>query len=171
MGKHTKQRAETGIYPVWNCRYADCYVLHLPLRPSPKPRPADRSSILLLHGSERTMNSLNILSARVSPPQTPSPSRSNSFGNIFSSATETESRRNSREDILDEKAEYPSDNPELDQEDDRTVHEETPLLDKETSETKDPESKAVARVLLESEGRSRAKRAFLHTRRHRDCLL
>ena len=31
------------------------------------------------------MNSLNILSARVSPPQTPSPSRSNSFGNIFSS--------------------------------------------------------------------------------------
>ncbi|KAG4436013.1 hypothetical protein IFR05_008490 [Cadophora sp. M221] len=85
------------------------------------------------------MNSLNILSARVSPPQTPSPSRSNSLGNILSSATGTESRRNSREDILDEKSEYPSDNPEADQEDDRTVHEETPLLDKEDCEVKDAE--------------------------------
>ncbi|KAH7356551.1 NLI interacting factor-like phosphatase-domain-containing protein [Rhexocercosporidium sp. MPI-PUGE-AT-0058] len=86
------------------------------------------------------MNSLNILSARVSPPQTPSPSRSNSLGNILSSATGTESRRNSREDILDEKSEYPSDNLEADQEDDRTVHEETPLLDKEDREVKTPES-------------------------------
>ncbi|KAK0106999.1 Nuclear envelope morphology protein 1 [Cadophora gregata] len=85
------------------------------------------------------MNSLNILSARVSPPQTPSPSRSNSFGNIFSSATGTESRRNSQEDILEEKAEYPCDNPEGEQEDVRIVHEETPLLDKEASEVKDPE--------------------------------
>ncbi|KAH7407851.1 NLI interacting factor-like phosphatase-domain-containing protein [Cadophora sp. MPI-SDFR-AT-0126] len=82
------------------------------------------------------MNSLNILSARVSPPQTASPSRSNSFGNIFSSATGTEARRNSREDISEEKAESPSDNPEADQEDDRIVHEETPLLGKEASEVK-----------------------------------
>jgi CTD nuclear envelope phosphatase 1 len=40
---------------------------------------------------------------------------------------------------LDEKSEYPSDSPEADQEDDRTVHEETPLLDKEDREVKDSE--------------------------------
>lgn len=40
---------------------------------------------------------------------------------------------------MDEKSEYPSDSPEADQEDDRTVHEETPLLDKEDREVKDSE--------------------------------
>ncbi|CZT45059.1 related to nuclear envelope protein NEM1 [Rhynchosporium secalis] len=85
------------------------------------------------------MNSLNILSARVSPQQTPSPTRSNSLGNILSSATGTESRRNSGEYFLDEKSDYPSDSHDADQEDDRSVHEETPLLDKEEADVKGTE--------------------------------
>jgi CTD nuclear envelope phosphatase 1 len=79
------------------------------------------------------MNSLNIISARVSPPQTPAPSRSNSYGNILSSATVTESRRNSRGAIVSEKADDATDAPEADEDDDRIVHEETPLLQKEGS--------------------------------------
>jgi len=81
---------------------------------------------------DRTMNSLNILSARVSPPQTPAPSRSNSYGNILPSASATESRRNS-EEILSEKTEDPGDAPDEDHDDDVTVYEETPLLEKETN--------------------------------------
>jgi CTD nuclear envelope phosphatase 1 len=50
------------------------------------------------------MNSLNILSARVSPPQTPAPSRTNSYGNALSLAGSTELRRSSREDVDNEKA-------------------------------------------------------------------
>ena len=50
------------------------------------------------------MNSLNILSARVSPPQTPAPSRTNSYGNALSLAGSTEARRSSREDVDNEKA-------------------------------------------------------------------
>ena len=74
------------------------------------------------------MNSLNILSARVSPPQTPAPSRSNSYGNILASATVAESRRNSRGAIFSEKADDAGDAPEPDDEDDRIVQKETPLL-------------------------------------------
>jgi CTD nuclear envelope phosphatase 1 len=83
------------------------------------------------------MNSLNILSARVSPPQTPAPSRSNSYGNLLSSAEGSGSRRNSREDILNEKVEG-SDGIE-DINDDRAVDEETPLLDKESNQNSSPE--------------------------------
>src|SRR5271167_3366793 len=50
------------------------------------------------------MNSLNILSARVSPPQTPAPSRSNSYGNALSLAGATETRRVSKENAGNEKA-------------------------------------------------------------------
>jgi CTD nuclear envelope phosphatase 1 len=78
------------------------------------------------------MNSLNILSARVSPPQTPAPSRSNSYGNILSSTTLTESRRNSRGDI-NEKTEGTSDSPDAENEEDSPFNEETPLLKKEDS--------------------------------------
>jgi len=49
------------------------------------------------------MNSLNILSARVSPPQTPAPSRTNSYGNALSLAGSPEVRRSSREDVDNEK--------------------------------------------------------------------
>ena len=83
------------------------------------------------------MNSLNILSARVSPPQTPAPSRSNSYGNILSTATVTESRRNSREDILNEKTEVADETQDAGDENDEAVHEETPLLDVEKSESQD----------------------------------
>ncbi|POS86456.1 hypothetical protein EPUL_001708 [Erysiphe pulchra] len=49
------------------------------------------------------MNSLNLLSGRVSAPQSPGPSRSSSYGNIFSSATTKEFRRNSRDATFNEK--------------------------------------------------------------------
>ncbi|KAK2625247.1 hypothetical protein QTJ16_005616 [Diplocarpon rosae] len=83
------------------------------------------------------MNSLNILSARVSPPQTPSPSRNNSYGNAFSSPIGTDLRRNSREHILEEKSDYPGDFTGADQDDDKSTHEETPLLEKAEGESKD----------------------------------
>lgn len=80
------------------------------------------------------MNSLNILSARVSPPQTPGPSRSNSLGNILSSAV-IESRRNSRGNLYNEKTDGDNDDA-LDTEKndgatyENNAHEETPLLEK-----------------------------------------
>jgi CTD nuclear envelope phosphatase 1 len=58
----------------------------------------------LLHGLDK-MNSLNILSARVSPPSTPAPSRSNSYGTALSLAGATDVRRSLREDAVDEKDE------------------------------------------------------------------
>ena len=48
------------------------------------------------------MNSLNILSGRASQPQTPAPSRSNSYGSSLSLAGATEARRGAREDVDDE---------------------------------------------------------------------
>lgn len=86
------------------------------------------------------MNSLNILSARVSPPSTPGPSRSNSFGNIFSSANITESRKNSQEDILNEKTEGADEARNQDCEDDRSALETSPLLEKleGTKQTTEP---------------------------------
>jgi CTD nuclear envelope phosphatase 1 len=51
------------------------------------------------------MNSLNILSGRVSPPQTPAASRSNSYGSALSLAGATEARRIAREDVGSEKVE------------------------------------------------------------------
>lgn len=73
----------------------------------------------------------------MSPPQTPAPSRSNSYGNILSTATVTESRRNSREDILNEKTEVADETQDAEDENDEAVHEETPLLDVEKSESRD----------------------------------
>src|SRR5580700_1611111 len=51
------------------------------------------------------MNSLNILSGRVSPPQTPAPSRSNSYGSALSLAGVTEARRITSEGVDNEKVE------------------------------------------------------------------
>jgi CTD nuclear envelope phosphatase 1 len=78
------------------------------------------------------MNSLNILSARVSPPQTPTASRSNSYGNVRPSVV-AESRSESREDSdLNEKTE--GTNKAIDAAiEDQFLHEETPLLSKEHS--------------------------------------
>ncbi|CAG8976313.1 hypothetical protein HYALB_00005719 [Hymenoscyphus albidus] len=76
------------------------------------------------------MNSLNILSARVSPPQTPSPSRSASYANLSSSVTATGSRRNSRA-ALEEKGEREGGAHDADFDDENTIHEDTPLLNKE----------------------------------------
>lgn len=96
--------------------------------------PTLRRPHVTLDASSWTMNSLNIISARVSPPQTPAPSRSNSLGNILSSAV-IESRRNSRGNILNEKADGENDDPETQKDDgdvyEDTTHEETPLLQKE----------------------------------------
>jgi CTD nuclear envelope phosphatase 1 len=80
------------------------------------------------------MNSLNILSARVSPPQTPGPSRTNSLGNILSSAV-IESRRNSRGNLYNEKTDGDNDDAFKAEKDDgaayeNSAHEETPLLEK-----------------------------------------
>ena len=77
---------------------------------------------------------MNILSARVSPPQAPAPSRSNSYGNVLSTTTVTESRRSSREDINEKAEEATIDAPDPENEEDITFHEDTPLLSKEGSE-------------------------------------
>jgi CTD nuclear envelope phosphatase 1 len=83
------------------------------------------------------MNSLNIISARVSPPQTPNPSRSNSFGNLLSSVNE--SRRNSRGTLLNEKSEGETEDTQEAQKDgdgtyEEAAHEETPLIEKPESQ-------------------------------------
>jgi len=78
------------------------------------------------------MNSLNILSARVSPPPSPSPSRTNSYGNILASAAGKESRRGSRGDILaNEKVDGSADTPDANSGIDEVATEETHLLNKE----------------------------------------
>jgi CTD nuclear envelope phosphatase 1 len=106
------------------------------------------------------MNSLNIISARVSPPPTPNPSRSNSLGNILSSAV-IESRRNSRGTLPSEKAEGENrDTPDAQKENgdayENTAHEETPLLEKVENEFASPEPsewhivRRISRTLLDS---------------------
>lgn len=85
------------------------------------------------------MNSLNILSARVSPPQTPTPSRSNSYGNILSSASLTESRRNSRDNIFNEKTDETGNTPDVDDNEEENPQEETLLLGKESGEHGPPQ--------------------------------
>lgn len=77
------------------------------------------------------MNSLNILSARVSPPQTPNTSRNSSFADVLS-ATISEKRKNSRagelenEKLAHEVAEDPSNEGDYS----FTADEKTPLLEK-----------------------------------------
>lgn len=90
------------------------------------------------------MNSLNILSARVSPPQTPAPSRSNSYGSIFPSTTITASRRNSRGDVI-EKTE-PANDLQTEQDNDPSFPEETPLLNKEGGVYSNSNSRAWHRI-------------------------
>jgi CTD nuclear envelope phosphatase 1 len=76
------------------------------------------------------MNSLNILSGRVSPPQSAAPSRSNSYGNILSSAAITESRRGSRDSILNEKEDISTDVAGAENDIVNDASEDTPLLEK-----------------------------------------
>ncbi|KAB8301156.1 hypothetical protein EYC80_003054 [Monilinia laxa] len=106
------------------------------------------------------MNSLNILSGRGSPTHSPSLSRSNSLslsrsnslGNVLASATISESRRNSREGLYNEKLET------LDQEgapdsnpgDGKSIHECTPLLDKEGTTYHTSEHTGIARMFYDS---------------------
>ncbi|KAL3424351.1 Nuclear envelope morphology protein 1 [Phlyctema vagabunda] len=70
------------------------------------------------------MNSLAAISARVSPAQTPAPSRSNSYGNILSTPTGSGSRR--AEDGLGEKDDLAED----DANHEASSNEDTPLLQK-----------------------------------------
>jgi len=78
------------------------------------------------------MNSLNILSARVSPPPSPSPSRSNSYGNILASAAGKESRRGSRGDAsAEETVDGSADTSDVNYGIDEVTTEKTPLLNKE----------------------------------------
>jgi CTD nuclear envelope phosphatase 1 len=77
------------------------------------------------------MNSLNILSARVSPPQTPAPSRSNSYGSALSLAGTTDSRKNSKGNLLGEKediSEEPAEEATLDDRFEDDPDEKAPLL-------------------------------------------
>jgi len=76
---------------------------------------------------------LNILSARVSPPPSPSPSRTNSFGNILETGTRVESRRGSREGIFNEKKEDLEDTPEAEYDSAEVANQESPLLEKESA--------------------------------------
>ena len=74
------------------------------------------------------MNSLNILSARVSPPQTPTSSRSNSYGNILSSSGGTESRRGSQGAVFNEKGDATTEVIDEDDLNEGPVGEDSPLL-------------------------------------------
>lgn len=73
----------------------------------------------------------------MSPPQTPAPSRSNSYGNLLSSTEGSGPGSNPEEDLFSEKVEGSEGGEDID--DDRTVHEESPLLDKESNEHLGPE--------------------------------
>ena len=98
------------------------------------------------------MNSLNILSARVSPPQTPAPSRSNSYGNVLSSAAMggQSSRRNSREDTFEEDIEEKSGSQDLRDNEETINDEETPLLSKEGVEFQDPAGSGIPTIFIDS---------------------
>ena len=80
------------------------------------------------------MNSLNILSARVSPPQTPTTSRTNSHGSALNLAGATETRRSSRECAGNEKSVGEStsvESPPVGNGSPNIVDEKTPLLEKD----------------------------------------
>ncbi len=106
------------------------------------------------------MNSLNILSARVSPPQTPAPSRTNSYGNALSLAGSTEVRRSSREDADNEKAieeDEPGEDLLANTENHGDPDEKTPLIGRGSLDTVDSKmagrnsiSKRVASAILNS---------------------
>ncbi|RDW61088.1 hypothetical protein BP6252_12471 [Coleophoma cylindrospora] len=81
------------------------------------------------------MNSLAALSARVSPSQTPAPSRSNSYGNILTTVADSTSRRSSTGDniVPDKDDDIEDDHPE-----DQSTDEKTTLLDKEDTAHESP---------------------------------
>ncbi|KAG9247977.1 NLI interacting factor-like phosphatase-domain-containing protein [Calycina marina] len=99
------------------------------------------------------MNSLNILSARVSPPPSPLPSRTNSFGNVLEPSAGKASRRGSRGDVsYNEKLDGSADSPNADSGLEEFANEETPLLDKEAGPDTRPHSiiSAFSNGLVES---------------------
>ncbi|KAF7858643.1 hypothetical protein EAF04_009243 [Stromatinia cepivora] len=98
------------------------------------------------------MNSLNILSGRGSPTHSPSLSRSNSLGNVLASATKSESRRNSREALYGQKPEGldQEDAPDSNPDDDNSIHESTPLLNKEGAAYHTSEHVGITRMFYDS---------------------
>lgn len=95
------------------------------------------------------MNSLNILSARVSPPQTPAPSRTNSYGAALSLASSKDAQRQPGEDdtvnevVEGDHDDIPPDLPAVWQAEE-LPHEKTPLLD---SDDDDEISKSYSWIL------------------------
>lgn len=88
------------------------------------------------------MNSLNILSARVSPPQTPSPSRTNSFGSALALASSKDGRLASIDDANNDYAEdddVPTDLPAVWSADSQP-DEKTPLLHDDYTDVSGPSS-------------------------------
>lgn len=73
-----------------------------------------------------------MLSARVSPPPSPTTSRSSSFGNILSAGKGAGSRRGSREGISHEEKDQINELPGLEYELEEAHQENTPLLEKES---------------------------------------
>lgn len=98
------------------------------------------------------MNSLNILSGRGSATHSPSLSRSNSLGNVLASATISESRRNSREALYGEKPEalHGNDAPDLNLDDNDSIRECTPLLEKESTAYHTSEHVGITRIFYDS---------------------
>ncbi|QSZ31641.1 hypothetical protein DSL72_001208 [Monilinia vaccinii-corymbosi] len=106
------------------------------------------------------MNSLNILSGRGSPTHSPTLSRSNSLslshsnslGNVLASATISESRRNSREGLYNEKPESldQEDAPDSYPDDDNSIHECAPLLDREGTAYRTSEHVGITRMFYDS---------------------
>ncbi|PQE27543.1 hypothetical protein CJF30_00007878 [Rutstroemia sp. NJR-2017a BBW] len=96
------------------------------------------------------MNSLNILSGRGSPQHSAAPSRSNSLGNVLTSATLSEPRRNSQGEIYSEKSDGIDDAPDSNIEDDTTVQEYTPLLNKEDTSFRTNDHVGITRWLYDT---------------------
>jgi CTD nuclear envelope phosphatase 1 len=105
---------------------------------------------VLLHGPEYTMNSLNILSGRGSPQHSAAPSRSNSLGNVLISATLSEPRRNSQGEIYSGRSDDIDDAPDSNIEDDTTVPEYTPLLNKEDTSFRTNDHVGITRWLYDT---------------------
>jgi CTD nuclear envelope phosphatase 1 len=96
------------------------------------------------------MNSLNILSGRGSPQHSAAPSRSNSLGNVLTSATLSEPRRNSQGELYSEKSDGIDDAPDSNIEEDTTVQEYTPLLNKEDTSFRTNDHVGITRWLYDT---------------------
>ena len=84
------------------------------------------------------MNSLNLLSSRVSTPQTPSSSRSNSLGNILSTTITADPETIPADDVYNEKEEVRLASSDHGKHDKVSLQETTPLLSKELLSSQPP---------------------------------